>query len=155
MAEALLRNSGKDTVIFRVQAIINTPAEPGPAEQALIAPLGKPVQTLGNGLQAMYTIYRPDVVTALMQAIVHGRAGSYDLIGPDMLTMDELIRLLNRNEHMAIRHTPEWLARLLSWFVPDLPPSFVDLYFQKYHMDGTQAVQEFHLALTSLRAIWK
>lgn len=153
-AEHLLARSGKDTLVFRAQAIINTPQEPGPAEQALIATPGGTVRTLGSGTQPIFTIYRPDVIAALVRAIAHGRPGTYDLVGPDALTMDGLIYLLNRDTKVHIAHTPEWAARLLSHVVPDLPPSFVDLYFQRYTMDGASAVREFGLQLTSLHSVW-
>lgn len=153
-AEQLLIDSGKEAVIFRVSAIINTPSDPGPLEQALQAPAKGKVKALGDGQQRARPIYRGDVVAALLAAMEHGSPCVYNLGGPDEMTLNDLIRLLNCNPNVGISHTSAWLARTLSLFVPDLPRTFVDVMLRDSTGDPSQAVKEFGLRLTSLGKLW-
>lgn len=155
-AERLLAGSGVESVVFRVHALISTPASVGPFEEALIAPKpGAKVRTLGPGTQRIHPVYRPDAVEAVLAALVRGRPGVYDLSGPDLMTLDGLIRLLNRDPQVGIRHTPAPLARLLSRFVADLPPAFVDLMLRDQPgAPSGHVAREFGLNLTSLHQVW-
>jgi len=154
-AERLLA-SVTESVVFRVHALINSPSAVGPFEEALIAAKpGARVRTLGPGTQRLYPVYRPDAVEAVLAALVRGHPGVYDLSGPDLMSLDGLIRLLNRDPEIAIRHTPPPLARLLSRFVADLPPAFVDLMLRdEPGAPPERAAREFGLSLTSLHQVW-
>ncbi|MGH3144165.1 MAG: SDR family oxidoreductase, partial [Rubrobacter sp.] len=90
-AERLLLASGKDAVVFRCPAIINTPDDPGPFEANMMAERGS-VQTLGSGRQRWRPVYRGDVAEAISAAVERGAAGIYDLTGPEEMTLDHLIR---------------------------------------------------------------
>lgn len=74
-AEQILINSGKEAVIFRCSAIINTPDAPGRTETALKAANGSSVRVLGNGQQRQCPIYRGDVVKAIAIAMEYGKPG--------------------------------------------------------------------------------
>lgn len=155
-AEQLLLNSGREAIIFRAQAIINTPDDPGPFEANLITSDGKKVSILGNGEQKVEVVYSGDVIEAIVRALKGGRAGIYDLTSPDRLTLNDLVKLLNRNPHVPISHVPTWLARILGWLIPDLSPTAVDLFLRKYSkMNGGRAIKEFGLTMTSINTIWK
>lgn len=155
-AEQLLLSSGPEVIIFRAQAIIGTPDNPGPFEQNLTTSKGKKVSILGDGQQKIEVVYSGDVVEVIVRALKDGRAGIYDLTSPDQLTLNDLAKLLNRNPNVAIFHVPGWLARILGRLVPDLSPTAVDLFLRKYsRMDSSCIVKEFGLSLTSLEAIWK
>lgn len=155
-AEQLLLNSGKEVIIFRAQAIINTPDDPGPFEENLITSNAKKVSILGDGQQNIKVVYSGDVVEAIVKALKGGRAGIYDLASPDQLTLNPLAKLLNRNPNVPISHVPTWLARILGRLIPDLSPTAVDLFLRKYSkMDNNRVIREFGLTLTSLDTIWK
>lgn len=154
LREKLLSESRKEAVVFRCPALVNTPANPGPLEEALISVAGKPVQMVGNGQQLHRPIYRGDVVEAIIAALQQGRPGVYDLTGPDEMTADALIQLLNGAADVKISHTPDWLARLLSRFMPDLPPTYVDIMLRNSNPDPARAVKEFGLEMTPLRTLW-
>lgn len=154
-AEGLLAATGRESVVLRVHAIINSPDDPGPFEEALIAQPGKAVQTLGSGRQQIWPVHRRDVAEAVAAALVRGRPGVYDLSGPDLMTLDGLIQLLNRDPDVRIRHTPGPLARLASRFVADLSPTFVDLMLTARPGEPpARVVAEFGLVQTSLRRLW-
>lgn len=71
------------------------------------------------------------------------------------MSLDGLIRLLNRDPEIAIRHTSPPLARLLSRFVADLPPAFVDpMLRDEPGAPPERAAREFGLSLTSLHQVW-
>lgn len=155
-AEQLLLDSGK-AVIFRIQSIINAPNTTlGPFEENLIVSDGKKVSILGDGKQKVEVVYSGDVVTAIIRALDKGQTRIYELTSPDQLTLDDLVRLLNRNPQVPISHVPGWLARILGRLIPDLSPTAVDLFLRRYsQMDTSCAVKEFGLNLTSLTEIWK
>ncbi len=153
-AEQILMNSGKEAVIFRCPAIINTPDAPGRTETALKAVNSSSVRMLGNGKQRQRPIYRGDVVQAIAIAMEYGKPGIYDLTGEEEMSADDLVRMLNNNPNVAIAHTPGWLARTLSLFVLSLPPTVVDVMLRDCTGDPTRAVAEFGLKLTSVRSQW-
>jgi len=154
-AEQLLLDSGK-AVIFRIQSIINAPDTTlSPFEESLITSDGNKISILGDGEQKIEVVYSDDVIEAIIRALNQGSPGIYDLTSPEQLTLNDLIKLLNRNPNVPISYVPGWLARILGWLVPDLSPTVVDLFLRQYsHMDSSQVVKEFGLKLTSLETIW-
>jgi hypothetical protein len=90
-----------------------------------------------------------------MAAIEGGAPDIYDLTGPEEMTANDLVRLVNRNPRIPIAHTPVWLARTLSLFVPGLSRTFVDVMVRDSTGDPSQAIAEFGLKLTSLHTLWQ
>ena len=90
-----------------------------------------------------------------MAALEGGRAGVYDLAGPEMMSMEDLARLLNRDPEVRISPSPNWVARLLGEVFPMMQPAFVDLILQDSLGDSSRAISTFGLKLTSLRTIWR
>ena len=153
-AEQILISSGKEAIVFRCPAIINTPDAPSRTETALKAVNGSSVRMLGNGKQRQRPIYSGDVVQAIATAIEYGKPGIYDLTGEEEMSADDLVRLLNNNPDIAISHIPSWLARIVSLFIPNLPPTFVEVMLRDCTGDPTRAIAEFGLKLTSVRSQW-
>lgn len=154
LRENILLNSGIDTVIFRCPTMISTPDQPYGVETAMKAQNGKPVQFVGNGTQRHRPIFRGDVVEATLAALERGQPGIYDLTGPDEMNADALIRLLNGGRDVKISHTPPLVARVVSRFLPDLPPTYVDVMLHDSTGDPSRAIHEFGLKLTSLIPMW-
>ncbi len=153
-AERLLTATGKEVVIFRCSHIIGPPDAPGPFAFSLLAKPGKKAGVIGTGRQQVAPLYVGDVVMALINAMMKGKPGTYDLTGPDQMSFDDLVRLLNRNPEVRISHLPDWAARLLGTILPMLPSAFVDVILRDSIGDSSQAKSTFGLKLTPLRSIW-
>jgi nucleoside-diphosphate-sugar epimerase len=155
MAENLLRGTGKELVIFRCTHIIGSPESPGPLAQSMLAKPGRKVGILGKGNQQVAPLYLADVVKALMVALKEGKSGTYELAGPDRMTMNDLARLLNRNPEVRLSHLPHWMIRVLGTLMPKLlPRPFVEVIMQDNVGDASRAAHTFGLKFTSLKTIW-
>jgi nucleoside-diphosphate-sugar epimerase len=153
-AERLLTATGKEVVIFRCSHIIGPPDAPGPFAFSLLAKPGKKAGVIGSGRQQVAPLYIGDVVMALIGAMTKGAPGTYELTGPDPMSLDDLVRLLNRNPEVRISHLPDWAARLLGAVLPMLPSAFVDVVLRNSLGDSSRAKSAFGVKLTSLRSIW-
>lgn len=163
-AEDLLRNTGRDIVIFRCPVIVDAPGQASRMDALFVSEKGRAVPTIGHGRQHMRPIYRGDVVAAVIAALSRGASGTYELSGPDNFTIDEFIRTVNDGPRSAdlrsdrpvrIRHIPAWLARPLSYIHPQLSPTFVDLML--HHTESQfslETFREFGIVPTSLRALY-
>lgn len=127
-AEQALRASGVPTVIFRSAHIIGPAMELGPTAAALVARAGEPVTVLGTGRQRYAWVARQDVVGALRHAALDPGTptGTFDLAGPEALTVDATARLLN-GPAVRLRHIPPTVARLLGRVRAGLPYPLVDV----------------------------
>lgn len=155
LAENLLQKTGIPTVVFRCTHLIGSPDSPGPTARALQSTDGEPVRVLGSGRQIVTPVFVNDVVSAILLAIDKGRGGTYELSGPDRMSMDDLVRMVNRNPEVSIRHLPGRLSKFLSKVVPGMPPALIDLMMRPSVGNAAQAVSEFGLRLTSLGTVWK
>src|SRR6516225_3524609 len=126
-AEEALRSSGVPAVILRCDHLYGPPSEPGPTASAFLAQSGR-VMLLGSGTQRLAPLYRDDVVEAVVHAALDPDTptGTFELAGPDVVTADEFVRLLNSTP-VRIRRIPVVLARLLGHVVPTLTPELVDV----------------------------
>jgi hypothetical protein len=71
------------------------------------------------------------------------------------MSLDELVRLLNRTGRVRIRHLPGPLARLLLPFAgPKLPSALIDVMLRDSRTDRPTARDIFDLGLTSLLRVW-
>ena len=155
LAEQALIGSGKEVVIFRCSHIIGSPDSPGPMAVALIAkPSGRAI-VLGNGRQIAAPVFIGDVTDALLAALERGLPGVFDLTGPERMSLDDLVRMLNQNADALITHVPAWAARLMAYFVPGLPRAMVDVLLRASVGDPSSAVETFGMKLTPLSTIWR
>ncbi len=154
-AEQLILSTGIPAVIFRCSHIIGKPSAPGPTAAAMLSAEGEPVKVLGSGQQIVAPVYVDDVAAAIIQAIEKGRSGIYELSGPDRMTMDELVRMVNQNVSVPIRHLPARLAKLLSKVLPGLPPALIDIMLKPSVGNPARAIAEFGIGLTSLPGVWR
>jgi NADH dehydrogenase len=152
-AERILRDTGREVVVFRSTHIVGPPDEPGPLAEAFRARGNRPVLVPGDGSQRVAPILLDDVVAALMAGLVRGTPGTYDLAGPESMTLDALVSLLNGG-HTRIRHVPPRVALLAARFLPSLPRAAVALMLGDCLGDSSRAVAAFGLSLHSLRDMW-
>jgi len=153
-AERLLKATNKEVVIFRCTHLVGTHESPGPFALSLVAKPGKKAGVLGSGRQIVAPLYLGDVVTALTLAMTKGSPGVYELAGPEQMSVDELVRIVNRNPEVPISHLPNPIARVLGAVLPMLPGAFVDVVLKDSIGDSSRAKSTFGLKLTSLRSIW-
>ena len=105
--------------VFRCTHIIGPPSSPGPTAASLLATGKNSVTVLGNGKQRVAPVYLGDVVTAIEAAISSGKAGTFDLQGPEEMSIDDLVRRLNGPAKVSIAHVPAVLARLFRFVGPN------------------------------------
>jgi NADH dehydrogenase len=153
-AEHALHRAGRDLVVFRCTHVFGPPTDPGPTVAALLAEKGHPVWVLGPGTQRLAPVYREDVadaiVAALAPAAYHGR---FDLPGPEVLTMDELVRVVNGGS-CSLHHVPPLAARALGRVRPDLTPELVDVLLADSLGDQIRADRTFGLARHGVSAVY-
>ncbi|HMH22847.1 MAG TPA: NAD-dependent epimerase/dehydratase family protein [Puia sp.] len=154
-AEELIMSKARETVIFRCPVIIDAPGTVSRMDDLFLSKKGKPVPTIGNGRQKMHPVYRGDVVNAIVAALEKGSPGTYELSGPEEITINGFIRLVNRDPAVKMRHIPAWLAIILSRFIPGISPTFVDLML--HHSDSTYSpgtYREFGIIPTSITRLF-
>jgi nucleoside-diphosphate-sugar epimerase len=153
-AERLLAATGRELVVLRATHIVGSPADPGPMAEALRARGDGLVLVPGDGTQRLAPVHVDDVVAALVAGLAEStEAGTYDLAGPDEMTLDELALLVNRGR-ARIRHVPERLARMAALFLPSLPYAAVDLLLRPCLGDPSVAARALAIVPRSLRAVW-
>ncbi len=153
-AEEELRATGCDLIVLRCTHIVGPPESPGPLAAALLGRRGRPVHVVGNGAQLIAPVALDDVLTAIVRAMTVGRPGVYELAGPDLFDLDELVEILN-GLHVRIRHLPGPIARVVAPFVRGLSSELVDLLLRDSVGDPTRAISDLGLELTSLRGLWR
>ena len=156
LAEELLRNCGRDLVVFRCSHIYGPPEEPGPFDEAFLSKGGRPVRILGSGRQRIAPVFREDVVEAIVRAALdpatyHGR---YDLTGPETMTVDEFALALNGGT-VTLRHVPPRLVRPLGHVIPGLPPALVEIMLADSVGDRIRAPRAFGLELRTVADVYR
>jgi NAD dependent epimerase/dehydratase family enzyme len=81
---------------------------------------------LGSGNQQLAPLYRDDVVETILHAALDTETpiGAFQFAGPDTMTAEQFVRLLN-SDSIRIHRTPVTLARLLGHVIPTLTPSLL------------------------------
>jgi nucleoside-diphosphate-sugar epimerase len=153
-AERLLREIGVPVTVLRCTHIIGPPSNPGPTAVTLLADGNKSVTVLGNGKQRVAPVYVGDVVAALEAASNTVQAGTFDLQGPEEMSFDDLIRLLNERAKVSITHVPPVIARLLRLVGPKLPGPLIDVMLNDCRSDHPTASAVFRVSLTPLDRVW-
>ena len=157
-AEELLLNTGIATTIFRCLHVYGPPEHPGPTAGAFLARRGKTVVIPGSGRQRIQPLYVGDVVSAVQGAALDpgAPAGSFDLGGPEQMSMDDFVRALN-GPGVKIRHLPAPLARLGAAVTPSLTPALMDLLLCDNVTDTPAAEmgERFGFAPHRLADVWR
>jgi uncharacterized protein YbjT (DUF2867 family) len=127
-AESVLANTGVPVTVFRCVHIYGPPDRPGPTAGAFIAKGAGPVTVPGTGEQRIAPLYIEDVVSAVLHAALDPEAppGTFELGGPDEMSMDAFVRGVNR-KGVRLLHLPPVLARGLAHVVPSLTPALMEL----------------------------
>jgi uncharacterized protein YbjT (DUF2867 family) len=119
------------TRFFRAKALAQEAVEASPLETTIFAPSivytpGDPWLTLldrlsrlpampvsGSGRAAYEPIWAEDVADAVLAALSNGASGSYDLAGPEILTYDDIVRVVLRagGRRRRLLHVPLPIVR--------------------------------------------
>lgn len=157
-AEAVLKASGTPATIFRCLHIYGPPDHPGPTAEAFVAKGNGRVTVPGSGRQRIAPLYIGDVVDAVLHAALDpgAPADTFELGGPDEMSMDEFVRGLNGGE-VRIVHLPTPLARILAHLVPSLTPALIDLLVRDNvtSVDPSRLAGELGFSLHRLADVWR
>ena len=153
-AERVLQETGVPLTVFRCTEIIGSPHSPGPTARAFIAHGRHMVRVLGSGEQGVAPVYVGDVVAAIEAAIASECDGTFDLQGPDEMSFDELVHILNRSAKVPIMHSPSLVAPLLHFLGPRLPLALIDIMTSDSRSDHPSAQPAFGLSLRHLDDVW-
>lgn len=111
----------------------------------MLAKKGGGPWVLGDGSQRVAPVFRDDVVEAIVAALDLGtNHGRFDLPGPDEMTMDEFVGIVNGGR-VRPRHLPALLARTLGHALPGLTPELVEIMLEDSIGDQIRAVRTFGL----------
>jgi uncharacterized protein YbjT (DUF2867 family) len=151
-AEALLRDSGLEAVIVRSTFIFGPPEDPGPSFLPFLQEDGKPVAVVGEGRQRYQPVYVGDVGLAAAGGRV--APGTYSIAGPEALTLDELVALVNGHE-VTERHLHGLAARAAAAVSPRLTQAMVGVLSGDSLPDVPVLWPHVGFAPTALREIYR
>jgi NADH dehydrogenase len=117
------------------------------------------VPVIGDGSQRLQPVYLEDVAEVLAKAAgPTGPTGTFEIGGPDVLTMNEILRTMMevRGRAKPLVHFPPFLPKLAGFFLQVLPKPPLSLQAVDFAMsDAVADIEElrrqFGLRLTSLR----
>jgi len=155
-AESLVAGSGRDAAMIRSTFIYGPPDDPGPSTTPFIAHGGKAISVLGSGAQRYAPVFVDDVAEVLIKAALDsaGPTGTFALAGPDVLTVDEFVKVVNRGGVDA-RHLRGRVARVLAHVLPTLTPALVEVMTADSLPDTTLAADVFGIHLHSIRDVYQ
>jgi nucleoside-diphosphate-sugar epimerase len=111
-AERLLRETQIPLTVFRCTHIIGSSEAPGPTASTMLLDGKSSVTVLDSGKQRVAPVFVGDVVAAILAALASDYSGTFDLQGPEEMTIDDLVCLLNRSDR--VRNQPcSWTYRPL------------------------------------------
>jgi len=155
-AESLVAGAGREAVVIRSTFIYGPPEDPGPSTAPFIARGGKAISVLGSGAQRYAPVFVGDVAEVLMCAALDPSAptGTFALAGPDVLTVDEFVQVVNGGP-VNERHIQGRLARVLAHLLPTLTPALVEVMTADSLPDTALASEVFGLDLRPIRDIYQ
>lgn len=156
-AEALLSAAGPPVAVFRCLRVYGPPDGPGPTAAAFIAKGRGRVVVPGSGRQRIAPLYIGDVVDAVLAALEpNAPTGTFDLGGPDAMTMDDFVRRLNGGS-ARILHVPAAVARVAARLSPALTPALMELLLQDNVLpaNGREAAEAFGLSMHRFDNAWR
>jgi uncharacterized protein YbjT (DUF2867 family) len=155
-AEQMLRNLGRECVVFRCTHILGTPEMPGPLARSLLKRRGR-ANVIGEGRCSVQPVLRDDVVEVLLRAAFLPAVpapGIFELAGPDRMSVRELAGVVNQDPNVPIKTWATWLLALLGKVNPAFSSTMVQVMTADNLGDGKAAEQAFGVKLRSIREVW-
>ena len=158
MAEAAIRESGMEYALVRPSWIY------GPGDHSMnrfvtFVRWLPVVPVIGDGTTPVYPIYVKDVARGVAEVALREDAKdkALDLGGPERLTMDEIIRTVQKvlGRRRRLLHHPAWLMKLLVMPMallpePILSPGAIDFILQEVDLDPRPAMEYLGFPLRTL-----
>lgn len=158
MAERAVRESGIPYTIFRPSWVYG--AEDRSLNKfATFARLLPFIPVIGNGQTRVQPVFVGDLARAVAASVTLQVAvnQTYDVGGPQELTMDEIITtmLQTMGKRKPLVHHPAWFMKLATLPMqilptPPLSPAAVDFVLMEEPVDNTALLRDFGLRLTPL-----
>ena len=158
MAEAAIRESGMEYAIVRPSWIYGAGDRSMNRFVTFVRWLPV-VPVIGDGTTPVYPVYVKDVARCVAEAALREDAKdkALDLGGPERLTMDEIIRTVERvlGRRRLLLHHPGWLMKRLVLPMallpePILSPGAIDFILQEVDLDPRPAMEYFGFPFRSL-----
>jgi NADH dehydrogenase len=151
LAEQKLNGSPAQVLILRIPPIIYGTAAPGAFERRMLpADSPGPVTVIGDGTKRFRPLYSGDIVKALVAACTTDAAGTYDLVGPENLSVNEIVYRLN-GPGVTIQPLPVAAARR----IPAIPDTAIELFTKPgREPDPVTAWRILGITPTPLADIW-
>jgi uncharacterized protein YbjT (DUF2867 family) len=136
----------------------------GPEDRALnrfvtFAKSSPVVPVIGDGSQRINPVFVDDVAEVLAQAAApEGPTGIYEIGGPEVLTMEELLRTMLEvmGKDKPLVHFPAWMPKSAGFFAkalpkPPLSPDAIDFAIGDAIADTTELLTAFDVRLRTPR----
>lgn len=154
-AENLLQASGYPITILRCSHIIGSPSQPSLTAEKMLSHNGKSVTVLGSGKQLIQPVFLGDVVLGIIKALEQNHDGIFDFTGPDIMTMDDLVKMINKNPYIKINHISPFFAKLLPLITSDLIGPLIEVMLANSLGNSQNFINTFKFKFTSLKEeIW-
>jgi len=156
--EEAIRAAGIDHAIIRPSWVYG-PEDPGLNKFVAFHRWLPFVPVIGDGSQRLQPVFVGDVAEAMVQAATpHGPTGTFEIGGPEVLTMNEVLRTVMevRGKVKPLVHFPAFLPKLAGFLLqvlpnPPLSPQAVDFATVDALADTARLLEAFDLRLTPLR----
>src|SRR5882757_58471 len=125
-AEALTLKTARCATILRTVYICGKPDSPVASDLQQQTPKGRSARCFGDGRSRYRPLLIDDVIRATTACIDRRLPGAFALEGKQVLSSDELIRLLNQDPRKPIQHFPKPLARLIGSMI-GVTRDFIDI----------------------------
>ena len=158
MAEAAIRESGLEHSLLRPSWIYG-PGDRSMSRFVFFCRHLPVVPVIGNGQTGVYPVAVADVARAVVEAVRRedARDKVFELGGPERLTMDEIIRTVQRvlGRRRPLLHHPARLMKLLALPMqllpePMLSPGAIDFILQEVELDPKPAMDYFGFRFRTL-----
>lgn len=158
MAEKAVRESGIPYTIFQPSWVYG-PEDRSLNKFATFARVLPFVPVIGSGRTRVQPLHVDDLAAAVAASLTTEAAvnQTYEIGGPEELTMDEIIRTMLRvmGRRKPLLHSPAGLMKVATWPLqflpaPPLSPGAVDFVLMEEPVDSTAVLRDLRLRLTPL-----
>jgi NADH dehydrogenase len=159
-AEAAIRASGMEHALLRPSWIYGR-GDRSMSRFVTFCRYFPVVPVIGDGRTPVHPIYVKDVARCVVDAARRDdiKAAAFDLGGPERLTMDRIIRTVQKvlGKSRPLLHHPAWLMKLLVRPMallpePILSPGAIDFILQEVDLDPKPAMDFFGFPFRTLEA---